>query len=173
MEFRAARAADGEAVAALHADSWRRNYRGALSDEFLDSDVFQDRRSLWARRLSEPSPGEFAIIAARDQTVLGFAYTILREHPEWGALLDNLHVSHELKGQGIGTRLMAETARELTIRDAASGLYLTVLEQNTAGQAFYDARGGTRVEPAVSGTLPDGRTAPEFVYRWPDPSILL
>jgi len=37
--FRPARASDSEAIAALHADSWRRHYRGAYSDAFLDGDV--------------------------------------------------------------------------------------------------------------------------------------
>ncbi|MBV9411286.1 MAG: GNAT family N-acetyltransferase, partial [Acidimicrobiia bacterium] len=30
---------DVEAIAALHADSWRRNYRGAYLDSYLDGDV--------------------------------------------------------------------------------------------------------------------------------------
>jgi hypothetical protein len=28
----------------LHADSWRRHYRGAYADAFLDGDVLADRR---------------------------------------------------------------------------------------------------------------------------------
>jgi hypothetical protein len=36
LRFRAAGPGDGPAVAGLHADSWRRHYRGAFSDAFLD-----------------------------------------------------------------------------------------------------------------------------------------
>src|SRR6478752_4827506 len=54
--FRLARAADALAVAALHADSWRRHYRGAYSDAFLDGDVLKDRRSVWEARLCAPGP---------------------------------------------------------------------------------------------------------------------
>ncbi len=41
--FRFADGRDIKAVAALHADSWRRHYRGAYPDAFLDGDVFADR----------------------------------------------------------------------------------------------------------------------------------
>src|SRR2546430_7298322 len=53
--YRAAGAADADAVAALHADSWRRHYRGAYSDGFLDGDVLADRRAVWSARLAAPA----------------------------------------------------------------------------------------------------------------------
>jgi hypothetical protein len=39
VSFRAAGQDDAHAIAELHADSWRRHYRGAYSDAFLDGDV--------------------------------------------------------------------------------------------------------------------------------------
>src|SRR5256712_9383773 len=91
-QFRLAGAADAEAVANLHADSWRRHYRGAYSDAFLDGDVVADRVSEWIGRLSDPLPEACTILAERDGVVVGFAHGILGEDPTWGALLDNLHV---------------------------------------------------------------------------------
>src|SRR5437763_12653857 len=52
--FRLAGPADAAAVARLHAESWRRHYRGAYADAFLDGDVEADRRNEWSRRLQEP-----------------------------------------------------------------------------------------------------------------------
>lgn len=46
VRFRSACAIDAQAVARLHADSWRRYYRGAYSDAFLEGDVVQDRLSV-------------------------------------------------------------------------------------------------------------------------------
>lgn len=46
---------DAERVALLHADSWRRHYRGAYSDSFLDGDVVADRLSVWSVRLAGPA----------------------------------------------------------------------------------------------------------------------
>src|SRR5205823_1577423 len=142
MDCRFATTDDIQAIAALHADSWRRNYRGALPDSFLDGDVGEERLAVWGERLTNPGPDQRTIVAVADGRPLGFAHTAFDDDPRWGALLDNLHVIHDVKGQGIGTRLMAETARVLGQWRPGSGLYLWVLGQNTAGQAFYDARRG-------------------------------
>jgi hypothetical protein len=64
---------------------------------------------------------------------------------------------------------MGETARALIARDPASSLFLWVLAQNTAAQAFYDARGGTCVERQSRSPEPGDRLR----YTWPDPSGLL
>ena len=168
-----ASAQDVEAIAALHADSWRRHYRGAYSDSFLDNEVFADRLETWTDRLHQPDrSNECTIIADCDGAVVGFAHTILNEDREWGALLDNLHVRHDLKGRGIGTRLMAETARALIKRAPSSGLYLWVLEGNKAAQAFYQARGGKCVGSKTS-QAPGGDTIVGFRYVWLDASVLL
>ena len=53
MRLRAAGARDAEAVAALHADSWRRHYRGAYADSFLDGDVVANRCAVWSGQLSD------------------------------------------------------------------------------------------------------------------------
>ena len=62
-QFRLAGPADAEAVANLHADSWRRHYRGAYSDAFLDGDVVADRLAVWTDRLREPDPRRCTILA--------------------------------------------------------------------------------------------------------------
>ena len=113
---------DVEAIAALHADSWRRNYRGAYLNSFLDGDVLADRRAVWTDRLSQPSTNHFTVVAERDGEMVGFAHTILDDDPDWGALLENLHVTHDLKRRGTGSHLMSETSRELLERRPRSGL---------------------------------------------------
>jgi ribosomal protein S18 acetylase RimI-like enzyme len=171
-DFRAATADDVAAIAALHADSWRRAYRGIYSDEFLDNDVFDDRLAEWSERFARPSPKQRTTVAEIDGELAGFVHTILDDDPTWGALLDNLHVRFGEKRSGIGTSLMAASARAVLEDAAGSGLYLWVLEQNVAAQAFYDARGGTSVERS-SSTEPGGRTVRTLRYAWPDPSTLV
>jgi len=173
MELRPATAHDVDAIAGLHADSWRRNYRGAFLDSFLDGDVFADRAAVWTERLTKPDSAAFTIVAEHEGDFLGFSYTKLADDPQWGALLDNLHVTHARKRLGIGTHLVAETAREMQARDSNSGLYLFVLAQNIAAQAFYAARGGTEVAREVRGPFPGGGTALSLRIAWPDPSVLL
>jgi ribosomal protein S18 acetylase RimI-like enzyme len=173
VKYRDPTARDIEAIATLHADSWRRHYRGAYSDAFLDGDVLADRLSVWNERLTRsPTQDECTIVAERDGSVVGIAHTILDYDPTWGALLDNLHVRHDLKGLGIGTGLMAETARAVIERRPSSGLYLWVLEGNKPAQAFYESRGGKCVGREDSEP-PGGGTVTGLRYVWPDPSVLL
>jgi GNAT superfamily N-acetyltransferase len=178
LRFRAAGPGDAHAIAGLHADSWQRHYRGAFSDAFLDNDVAGYLLPLWTGRLASPDPRARTILAETGGMVVGLAHTILSEDATWGAFLDNLHIAHGLKRQGIGTRLLALTGREVAVCSPASGLYLWVLEQNSSARAFYAARGGTcaeRAEIAPPGGDParlNGRPV-SLRYVWPDPSKLL
>ena len=173
VKYRVATARDIQAIAELHADSWRRSYRGAYSDAFLDSDVVSDRLSVWTERLTRPvGRNQCTIVAERDGAAVGFGHTIFEEDATWGALLDNLHVKHDQKGHGIGTRLMSETAHAVIERTPGSGLYLWVLEGNKSAQAFYEARGG-RCAGRERSEPPGGGTVIGLRYVWPDPSLLL
>jgi len=53
VEIRLSQAADARDIAKLHADSWRRHYRGAYSDRYLDGDLDADRLAVWTERLNE------------------------------------------------------------------------------------------------------------------------
>jgi len=164
---------DVQAIAALHADSWRRNYRGAYLDSFLDGDVLPERVATWTERISRPSQPTITIVAESDGDVVGFAHTIFDEDGTWGALLDNLHVTHARKSSGIGSLLMAETATAVLRERPGSGLYLWVLEQNEAAQRFYEGRRGTKGDRELGGPFPGGGRAYKIRYAWPDPSILI
>ncbi len=170
--FRAATIDDVAAIAALHADSWRRAYRGIYSDEFLDNDVFDDRLAEWSERFAHPSPMQRTTVAEADGELVGFVHTMLDDDPRWGALLDNLHVRYAHKRGGVGSTLMAESARAVLDHGSGAGLYPWVLEQNGAARSFYDARGGTWVD-RVDHLAPDGAPVPVLRYVWPDPSTLL
>jgi ribosomal protein S18 acetylase RimI-like enzyme len=178
VRFRLALAGDAPAVARLHADSWRRHYRGAYSDSFLDGDVGGYLLTRWSGVLNSADPQACTIVAEAGGEVAGLAHTRLSADPAWGALLDNLHVVYGRKRLGIGTRLLAATARAVLERSPGSGLYLWVLEQNTAAQAFYTARGGSCVEtadvppPGGDPTRLNGRPR-GLRFAWPDPSTLL
>ena len=55
VQYRKASASDARAVAALHADSWRRHYRGAYSDAFLDYEALELLGRTWSERLTAPT----------------------------------------------------------------------------------------------------------------------
>lgn len=177
LQFRLAGPADAEAVARLHADSWRRHYRGAYSDAFLDGDVVDDRLAVWTNLLREPDPGRCTIIAD-DGGLVGFASTLFDEDPKWGALLDNLHVAEGHKRRGIASRLLAMTAEAVIARTERTGLYLWVLEQNVDAQAFYETHGGRRVGRGLvspPGGVPSRVTGSpaKLRYAWPEAGVVL
>lgn len=108
--------------------------------------------------------------------LIGFAHTAFDHDPTWGALLDNLHVAHGHQRRGVGSQLLALTAR--AVIEGGTGLYLWVLEQNLDAQAFYQARGGKRVGRALIS--PPGGVASrlngsptKLRYAWTDPTVLL
>lgn len=167
--LRLANSGDALAIAALHADSWRRHYRGAYSDSFLDGNVLENRMAVWSERLAQLNPDCFTVVADIGNSVIGFAHVVLDQDQEWGALLDNLHVTYSLKGRGIGTRLLAHAARELIERHPSDcRLYLWVLEQNRAAQSFYIAHGGVCVEKTTHGPVPGGGTVRVQRIAWSD-----
>jgi ribosomal protein S18 acetylase RimI-like enzyme len=173
VQYRDAVERDADSVAALHAESWRRHYRGAYLDTYLDGDVIRERQQVWRGRLSAPQTGHFTVIAHQGDEIVGFAHTILDEDPQWGSLLENLHVTTELKRNGIGSHLLSEAAQRLLHVRPAGSVHLWVLDQNTAAQAFYEARGGNRVETQLRGPFPGGGGAVGHCYYWRDPDRLV
>jgi ribosomal protein S18 acetylase RimI-like enzyme len=177
LRLRAADAGDAESMALLHADSWRRHYRGAYSDAFRDGDVVADRRSVWSSRLSAPSRAA-TVVAEDDTGMLGFVHVVFDEGDgRWGSLVDNLHVIQHRRRTGLGTALLARAARMVVERATGDAMYLWVLEQNAAAQEFYRSLGGTCVEEApVSppGGVPSRLTGSpkKLRFTWSDATLL-
>ena len=175
--YRPAAAGDAEAIADLHADSWRRFYRGAYADSFLDGDVLTDRRGVWTDRLASRDPLSITLVAEVDDAVAGFVRVALDWDPRWGSLLDNLHVRHDTQRLGVGSGLIVRAARGAAERGMTTALHLFVLEQNTAAQAFYAAHGGSPVE-RVAVSPPNGVPGRlngqpySLCYAWPDARAL-
>jgi ribosomal protein S18 acetylase RimI-like enzyme len=149
LRYRTAVADDAERVALLHADSWRRHYRGAYADAFLDGDVVANRRDVWSSRLAAPSAAATATVVAEDDGgLLGFVHVVFDADDTWGSLIDNLHVTNNRRRTGVGGALLVRAAEAVRERAGGQAVYLWVLEQNTAAQQFYRALGGTCVEVA-------------------------
>jgi len=177
LQLRAAGLPDAEQIAPLHADSWRRHYRGAYSDAYLDGDLVADRRAVWNARLREPG-NTFTIKADDDGEFVGFVHVVLDDDEQWGSLVDNLHVTAERKRSGIGTALLGDAAQKIVERATHPSMYLWVQELNTPAHAFYRAAGGTCVETTKVG-MPGGvpgrlNGAPNKLrIAWPDVAAIV
>src|SRR5262249_52011351 len=107
-----------------------------------------------------------------DAELLGFAHVILDADPQFGALVDNLHVRHDAQRLGIGRHLMTRVAESVIAARPASGIYLSVLRQNTRAQAFYRSLGGEEGDRETR-TPAGGGTIDAIRFAWPQPERLL
>ncbi len=163
VEYRLAKAKDAPAIATLHAESWRRHYRGVLSDDFLDHFVMEERKALWSKRFRNPTADQFVIVAEENELLIGFLCAYLNHDTTYGTLLDNLHVANAYKGKGVGTecmRLLAVKLKEQTL----DKMYLWVLAQNVAAKGFYESLGGVVMETIEETEVGDGLTMKTRMY---------
>eukprot|EP00038_Savillea_parva_P019219 m.234358 g.234358 ORF g.234358 m.234358 type:complete len:188 (-) comp43512_c0_seq1:70-633(-) len=146
MRFREATAADADNIANLHAESWRRAYRGEYSDDYLDCPVYDERRAAWnGRYVPQRAPDMFTVVAEDETTgeLLGFACSFGAKDPTFGTLVDNLHVHASAEGQSVGRRLMAASAAWARRMHPTVGFHVYVLETNARARRFYEHIGGT------------------------------
>lgn len=111
------------------------------------------------------------LVAEADATPVGFGCAIGAHDSQWGTLLDNLHVLADRQGSGIGRGLVRRIAQWTSSRYPDGGLYLWVLEQNTAAREFYRRMGGRDVGGEL-WTPPGGGRVTRQRYAW-TPSELL
>ena len=172
MQIRLATLADAEAIAHVHAESWRTAYRGALSDAYLSGPIDAERTQVWRERFAQPPGGQYVAVAQIDGRIAGFVCAYGGDDPQWGTFIDNLHVLPEHKRHGIGMRLMRMAASWSAQAYPGQGMYLWVLESNLPARAFYERIGGEQVERGT-WTPPDGSSLPKLRYAWRDFSGLL
>lgn len=163
---------DAVVLARLHAASWRTAYRGLFSESFLDAGVEADRLHVWTARTACLSPAEFGFIVLVEQEPGGFIFMRAAHDPQWGSMLDNLHVLEPFRSHGLGRRLIAASMRALIERGHAVPVWLWVFESNTAARRVYARLGGREAERAVE-RAPDGEERAKWRVVWESPDALL
>lgn len=163
---------DTATVASLHAASWRAAYRGIMADRFLDGALLEDRIAHWREKLAAANLDEWGLFVAEDDgDPIGFACAAPTRNSTWGAFLDNLHLRPDVRGRGLGARLMSRVAEWACDRGDAS-IHLLVYETNAGARRFYERQGGTVVE-RLELVSPDGRVIPELRMAWRDLATLM
>jgi GNAT superfamily N-acetyltransferase len=166
MTIRHAVSSDAAGIASLHASSWQTAYRGILREDFLQGPVIANRLQLWRERLCDnPSQSQHIFISEHDGEIQGFACAFLDADPQWGTLLDNLHVAPSQKGRGLGVQLMAVVAQTVLREGLASALHLWVYEQNLQARRFYERLGGSPAD-SIAELAPGGGRVNAVRYAW-------
>jgi ribosomal protein S18 acetylase RimI-like enzyme len=172
IALRAAQVDDAERIARLHTDSWRRTYRGMMTDEFLDRDALDNRRGIWRERLGMPAVNQYVCIAQEGSEMIGFICAFADHDPVWGSYIDNLHVAYGSHRRGAGRALIRSAADWLCSVQCDRGVYLWVMEANAAARAFYE-RLGARNAGTIELEDPGGGHAPNCRYIWDRVDLLL
>jgi GNAT superfamily N-acetyltransferase len=121
---------------------------------------------LWRTRFSEIGREDQLILVSEERgEIQAFACAFLDADPEWGTLLDNLHVIPGLKGKGLGRQLMAAVAENVRQHADHSLLHLWVYEQNIQARGFYERLGGV-ITDSVAEEAPDGSRVNALRYVW-------
>lgn len=170
--FREATAEDADTIADIHVLSWRDAYAAILDPDYLAGPIEDDRRSVWSARMASPGDGQKVILAVDDDQIQGFVCVFANCEPEWGALVDNLHVLPSARGRGIGARLLGCAAAWLERAHPGSGLYLWVFEANEGARRFYERLGGQLAGSDIADG-PGAAGRPILRIAWPDPALLV
>lgn len=165
IEYRPAKPSDAEAIAYLHVRSWRENYRGAFHDAFLDGDLPEERLRVWSERLEHPPDNQLVQLAVDGTSLVGFVCAHGAHDPQWGSFVDNLHVAHGFKRNGIGSALMRQAGAWLASVYPELGVYLLVLEVNASARRFYERLGAQNAGVSTMETH-GGAVVRSCRYTW-------
>ena len=165
VPIRPASVADADAIAALHAASWRSAYRGIFKDDTLGPSLDGERRAHWRGKLGAMTPKDTVLIVDD----VGFIAVWAKGDPGFGAYIDNLHVHPERRSGGLGRRLLGEAMRRVAER-GETGAYLWVFDDNVRAIDFYRGLGGEIVEGGFDQI--DGLQVPHSRIAWRDAARL-
>ena len=108
-----------------------------------EPDAVEATEATLAEALFGPRPAAEAVIAETDGTVLGFAL-FFHNFSTWtgkrGVYLEDLYVTPEARGQGVGKALLRHIA-ELALTRGCARFEWSVLDWNADAIAFYRAIG--------------------------------
>lgn len=163
--IRPATVADADAIAALHAASWRSAYRGIFKDSTLGPVLDDERRTHWSGKLAAMTADDTVLVAGDN----GFIAVWAKGDPGFGAYIDNLHVHPERRSGGLGRRLLGEAMRRVA-RRGERGAYLWVFDDNVRAIDFYRRLDGEIVEGGFDEI--DGKQVAHSRIAWRDTARL-
>jgi len=164
--LREAEAADAEAIARVHVETWRAAYAGLVPDHYLIDMSVQGQSTQWKRLLRRPAERHLTLVAeVQGAGVVGFgsAGAARSRPPPAAGEVYTLYVATDWQGHGIGRALLRALLGRLA-RQGHADAYLWVLAENPS-RFFYERVGGQRVAQQVETFA--GSELLEYAYRWP------
>lgn len=179
ITIRRARAADAEAIGAIHVATWRATYAGILPDAYLTALSPGRQAAAWRRLVTAPPPGHATFVAVATgpdapdgltPAVVGFASGgRARGGPRESGEIETLYLLEDWRERGVGRRLMRALAAHLNAIGCRS-VMLWVLKENPA-RWFYHHLGG---RPVAEQTIRfAGQPVVQLAMLWEPIGVLL
>lgn len=172
--IRPAEPADAPAMAHIHVATWRRDYRGFASDDYLDALSPDDERRNYEAIIADPEMMAFVAEQAAGRLVgLSICGPYRDEGYElagkFSAELYNLYVLADARTAGIGRGLVRAAARELLARGCRSMMLWTL--EGYASNTFYPRLNGQIVgrRQAMIGST----EVHDLAFGWEDVGVIL
>lgn len=173
--IRQAQLSDATAMACIHVATWRSDYRGFVSDDYLVALSESEEQRIYEQMIGSPQTMAFV---AEDDTgrVVGLSTCgpFRDEGPalmngKFSAELYNLYVAAEARKSGAGRRLVQAAARGLLSRDVTSMMLWTL--DGYASNTFYPRLGGKIVgrRKAMIGN----NEVSDLAFGWEDVRVIL
>jgi ribosomal protein S18 acetylase RimI-like enzyme len=170
LVLRAARPDEVDALAELHAWSWRVTYGPLLTPEEASLLTVEERRRLWERALGAPAAREAVLVAQEAGRVVGLVFAGSSHDDDRGPDVGEIHAIHVepgRHGQGIGGRLLDAAVDHLRAAGFTRAT-LWVIRENDEARRFYEGQGWRPDGTAKRGPMGDFEGLPivdEVRYR--------
>jgi ribosomal protein S18 acetylase RimI-like enzyme len=166
---RDATAEDAEALALVHATSWRETYTGLLRESVIANFAYERTLARWRERLPTTPP---QAVLVWDDPPAGYVYCGREREgdPSYRGEVYAIYIPAARHGQGGGRALMSAAARRLAEAGMTSML-VWVLRENQSARAFYERLGGVFLREKPLG-WPGSEDAVEVAYGWADTAAL-
>jgi len=118
--------------------AWHELYLSYL--KFYESEPIESSTELVWQRLTKENPEIQGLVAELDGVVVGFThfhYQLSTWTHTFHCYLEDLYVSEEARGNGVGTALIAEV-KKMALEQKCSELFWITKESNQVARRLYD-----------------------------------
>ncbi len=163
IDLRAARTADCEALAGIHAEAWLGAYRGVLHGIDLQKMITRRGPAWWQGALARGVQIRILSIADVPAGYATYGPCRLQDTGMEGEIYE-LYLKPECQGLGFGRTLFGNVRETLDAKNMR-GLAVQVLSDNRPARAFYKAVGGRLATRSWYRLA--GKRLELSVYTWP------
>jgi GNAT superfamily N-acetyltransferase len=165
VQIRPASPEDVPGIARVLVDTWRRTFRGLLSDEFLAGMSYERQEQRHGCYLAQDRVNYFVAVDRASGDVIGFINGGPNRHADYQrypAELYALYVLSERQRCGTGKRLLAALAPRL-MESGFPSMMVWVLAKNP-NRGFYEHTGAREIASRSIVLQPD--VVQEIAYGW-------